>query len=286
MKSHDKPMTPLRHAMIQKMSDRHFAPRTLDTYQYWVSQIAEYYHCCPSKLSDQQINDYLLVELIRKRQAAWSSVNQALCSIRFLRREVLGMEISALAIPPRKREQRLPEILTMDEARRLVDMHPKFKYRCMLTTIYGCGLRVSECAALRVRDIDSEGMRLRVEQAKGKKDRYTLLPKAVLNMLRNYYVQEKPGRHGWLFPGQKPGTHFNANGIQRAYREAKKLAGVHKRGGVHTLRHCFATHQLQMGTDLVTLQHLLGHSNLQTTARYLHVVIDPAQRNRNPLDDA
>lgn len=279
-------MTPLRHAMIQQMSDRHFAPRTLKTYVYWVSTIAVHYHCCPSKLSDEQINDFLLVELIRKRQAAWSSVNQALCSIRFLRRDVLGMDASALAIPPRKREQRLPEILTMDEARRLVDMHPKLKYRTMLTTIYGCGLRVGECAALRVRDIDSEQMRLRVEQAKGKKDRYTILPKAVLQLLRIYYVQEKPGRNGWLFPGREPGTHLNETGIQIAYQKAKKLARIHKRGGVHTLRHCFATHQLQMGTDLVTLQHLLGHGNLQTTARYLHVVIDPGQRNRNPLDDA
>jgi site-specific recombinase XerD len=279
-------MTPLRHALIQEMSDRHLAESTIKTYVYWVAELAMHYNRCPSKISDGEINRYLLEELIRKKRAAWSSVNQALCAIRFLRGEVLDCDVSALSIPPRKREQRLPEILTLDEARRLVDMHPKFKYRTMLTTIYGCGLRVSECAALRVRDIDSEQMRVRVEQAKGKKDRYTLLPKAVLHMLRNYYYQEQPGRNGYLFPGQKPGTHFNANGIQRAYREAKKLAGIHKQGGVHTLRHCFATHQLQMGTDLVTLQHLLGHSNLQTTARYLHVVIDPGQRNRNPLDDA
>ena len=122
MKSHDKPMTPLRHAMIQQMSDRRFSPSTVKTYVHWVGKLAEHYHKCPSKLTDKQINDFLLVELIRKRQAAWSTVNQALCSIRFLRREVLGLDIFALAIPPRKREQRLPEILTMDEARRLVDM--------------------------------------------------------------------------------------------------------------------------------------------------------------------
>jgi site-specific recombinase XerD len=258
----------------------------MKTYLHWVSDLALHYQRCPSKLSDDEINAYLLEELIRKREIAGSSVNQALYSIIFLRREVLGMDVTALSVPRRKRQQRLPEILTMAEARRLVDMHPAKKYRTMLTTIYGCGLRVSECAALRVRDIDSEQMRMRVEQAKGKKDRYTLLPKTVLRMLQSYYIAYQPGRGGWLFPGRDPGTHVDPATIQVAYRKAKKLSGIHKYGGVHTLRHCFATHQLQMGTDLVTLQHMLGHSNLRTTTRYLHVVIDPAQRNRNPLDDA
>jgi site-specific recombinase XerD len=279
-------MTPLRHALIQEMSDRHLAQRTIKTYVYWVSELANHYHRCPSKISDAEINRYLLEELIRKKRAAWSSVNQALCAIRFLRGQVLKLDVSALNIPPRKREQRLPEILTLDEARRLVDMHPKLKYRAALTTIYGCGLRVSECAALRVTDIDSEQMRLRVEQAKGKKDRYTILPKAVLWMLRSYYTACHPGQPGWLFPGQKPGTHLQPEGIQRAYRQAKKLAGVHKRGGVHTLRHCFATHHLQMGTDLATLQRMLGHTSLKTTARYLHVVIGSGADGRNPLDHA
>jgi len=286
MKSHDKPMTPLRHAMIQEMSDRHFAPRTSATYVFWVSDLAKHYNRCPSKLSDDQINAYLREELIRKRNAAWSTVNQALCAIRFLRREVLGMEVIRLYIPPRKKEQRLPEILTLAEVKRLLDAHPTLRYRAMLTTIYGCGLRVSECAELKVRDIDGEQMRVRVDQGKGKKDRYTILPKATVEMLRSYYRHYKPGPDGWLFPGREAGTHLNAAGIQRAYQEAKRLAGIHKVGGVHTLRHCFATHLLQLGTDLVTLQKLLGHSNLKTTARYLHVVVDPNRRNLNPLDDA
>lgn len=286
MSPHSTPMTPLRHALIQEMSDRHLAERTIKTYVHWVAALAKHYNRCPSKIGDREINAYLLEELIRKRDAAWSSVNQALCAIRFFRGQVLKLDVSALSIPPRKREQRLPEILTLEEARRLVDAHPKLKYRAALTTIYGCGLRVGECAALRVQDIDSEQMRLRVNQGKGKKDRYTILPQAAVEILRTYYWDARPGPVGFLFPGQKADTHLNANSIQRAYREAKTIAGVHKQGGVHTLRHCFATHHLQMGTDLATLQRMLGHTNLKTTARYLHVTVGSGSGGRNPLDHA
>jgi site-specific recombinase XerD len=270
--------------MIQEMIDRRLSPGTINTYVHWVSALARHYNACPSALSDEQINAYLLEELIRKKDAAWSSVNQALCAIRFLRAHVLQMEVSALRIPPRKREQRLPEILTLDEVRHLLDAHPKLRYRAMLSILYGCGLRVSECAALRVADIDGEQMRVRVEQGKGKKDRYTLLPETTLSLLRDYYRQHRPDRRGWLFPGQKEGAHLRPESIACAYKEAKAIAGIHKRGGVHTLRHCFATHHLQLGTDLVTLQRMLGHNNLKTTSRYLHVAIGVGSRGRNPLD--
>lgn len=277
-------MTPLRHAMIQEMSDRHLAPRTLKTYVYWVAALANHYNRCPSRISDGEINRYLREELIRKRQAAWSSVNQALCAIRFLRGQVLRRDVSALAIPPRKREQRLPDVLTLDEVRRLLDAHPKLRYRAMLTTIYGCGLRVSECAALRVSDIDGKELRVRIEQAKGKKDRYTVLPRTTRELLRVYYRRHRPDPRGWLFPGHPRDRHLTAVSIQRAYSEAKEIAGIHKHGGVHTLRHCFATHHLQLGTDLVTLQRMLGHNNLKTTSRYLHVAIGSGSGGRNPLD--
>jgi integrase/recombinase XerD len=279
-------MTRLRHAMIQEMSDRRLSPRTVDTYVHWVAALAKYYGVCPSRLSDEQINRYLLEELIRKKNAAWSSVNQALCAIRFLRGQVLRMDVSALRIPPRKREQRLPEVLTLAEVRRILDAHPKLRYRAMLTTIYGCGLRVSECAALRVPDIDGEQMRVRVEQGKGKKDRYTVLPEATRELLRVYYRQHRPDPRGWLFPGPSGREHITTASIMRAYQMAKETAGIHKHGGVHTLRHCFATHHLQLGTDLVTLQRMLGHTNLKTTSRYLHVSIGAGSGGRNPLDHA
>lgn len=284
MSKHPARMTPMRHALIQEMSDRHLAERTIKTYVYWVAELASHYRRCPSKIRDEEINRYLREELIRKKRAAWSSVNQALCAIRFFRGQVLNLDVSALSIPPRKREQRLPEVLSIREARCLVEAHPKLKYRAALTAIYGCGLRVSECAALRVRDIDSEQMQVRVEQSKGKKDRYTILPREVLRVLQLYWLQERPG-NGWLFPGREPGTHLTSECIQRAYREAKKRARITKYGGVHTLRHCFATHMLYMGgTDLVSLQRMLGHNSLQTTARYLQMSVNGNGTRHNPLD--
>ncbi len=279
-------MSPLRHAMIQEMSDRHLAPRTIATYVYWIAKLARHYRLCPSILTDEQINLYLREELVRKKDAAWSSVNQALCAIRFLRGQVLHMDVDSLCIPPRKREQRLPEVLSVAEVGRLLNAHPKLRYRAMLTTIYGCGLRVSECAALRVADIDGEQMRVRVVQGKGKKDRYTVLPRATLDLLRAYYREHRPDPRGWLFPGHPRRKHICTCSIMKAYRDSKRIAGIHKNGGVHTLRHCFATHHLQIGTDLVTLQRMLGHDNLRTTSRYLHVAVGLESRLRNPLDHA
>jgi len=271
--------------MITEMEDRNLSPRTIDSYVYWVEQLARHYWRCPSKILIEEINAFLL-DLIRKRKLAWSTVNQALCGIRFFVVNVVGCERPELRIPPRKREQRLPEVLTRDEAIRLVNAHPKLKYRAMLHVLYGCGMRLTECARLKVIDIDSEQMRVRVQQGKGKKDRYTVLPDTTLEVLREYYGVYWPNRTGWLFPGKNPQNYLSPNGIQRAYHQARRAAEIHKAGGVHTLRHCFATHHLQLGTDLATLQRMLGHSSMKTTARYLHVVIDPQQRLRNPLDDA
>ena len=285
MKQHATSTSPLRQAMITAMEDRSLSGRTIDSYVYWVEQLTRHYRRCPSTISIEEANAFLL-HLIRNRKLAWSTVNQALCGLRFFMREVLGLECLGLQIPPRKREQRLPEVLTRAEALRLVNAHPKLKYRAILHVLYGSGLRLSETATLKVTDIDSEQMRVRVHQGKGKKDRYTVLPRTTLEVLRAYYCGYRPHRTGWLFPGKKPQNYVSPYSIQRAYHWARKAADIHKAGGVHTLRHCFATHHLQLGTDLATLQRMLGHSSLKTTARYLHVVIDPQQRLRNPLDEA
>ena len=275
----------LRQAMIVAMQDRHLASHTIEAYVHWVEQLARHYRRCPSKISIDETNRFLL-HLIRERKLAWSTVNQALCGIRFFLLHVLGVEQPGLWIPPRKREQRLPEVLTRSEALRLINAHPRLKHRAMLHTLYGCGLRVSECTRLKIMDIDSEQMQVRVQQGKGRKDRYTILPRLTLDLLREYYLTYQPERTGWLFPGKKPQNPVSIAVLQRGYHQARKAAGIHKSGGVHTLRHCFATHHLQLGTDLVLLQRMLGHRHLKTTARYLHVIVDPQQRLRNPLDDA
>jgi len=282
MKKYLTQTTPLRKAMIEEMDARNLSERTKSCYVYWVAELANHYNQCPSKVSDEQVNAFLR-GLFTERTLAWSTGKQALCGIRFLLAAVLKRDVSALAIPPRKREQRLPEVLTRQEAIRLVCAHPELEYRAVLHTLYGCGLRLSEAARLSLGDIDSEQMRVRVRQGKGAKDRYTILPKRTLDILREYWFTHRHRRY--LFPGRDPGRPISTGSIQRAFHQAKKLAGVVKDGGVHALRHSFATHHLQTGTDLVTLQRMLGHTSLKTTARYLHVVIDPDQRLRSPLDE-
>jgi len=269
--------------MIRQMEVRNLSKRTIKTYCQVVEHLARYYHRCPSKISGDEVNAYLLY-LITDRKLAWSSVNQAMCGIRFFHTAVLGHTEPGFHIPPRKREQRLPEVLSRSEVLRLIHAHPQLLYRAALHVLYGSGLRVSEAARLKITDIDSEQMRVRVEQGKGKKDRYTVLPQATLELLRSYYRLHRP--EGWLFPGRHPSNYISINAIQRAFHKACTCAGIRKPGGVHSLRHCFATHHLQMGTDLATLQRMLGHTSLRTTARYLHVVIDPQGRIRNPLDEA
>ena len=285
MKTYPTPISPLRHAMITCMQDQDLAPSTIKTYTHWVTQLSQHYQRCPSRISTAHMNAFLL-HLIRERKLAWSTVNQALCSLRYFLAHIMKQDEPDLHIPPRKKPQRLPEVLTQPEARKVVQAHPRLKYRTALHLLYGSGLRLSECARLKIRDIDSQQMQVRVEQGKGRKDRYTLLPQTTLLMLRSYYTKEHDRHSEWLFPGKNPDNYISPTAFQRAYHEAKQIVGIFKTGGVHTLRHCFASHHLQLGTDLPTLQRMLGHTDMKTTMRYLQVVVDPQRKIRNPLDDA
>jgi site-specific recombinase XerD len=268
--------------MISAMEDRDLSPRTMRTYVHWVRRLSVHYQQCPSRISLDDVNAFLM-HLIRREKLAWSTVNQALNAIRFFLVHVRGIEQPTLRIPKRKKAQRLPEVLSREETLCLINAHPKLRYRAILHVLYGCGLRLNEAAQLRVTDIDSDRMRVRVEQGKGKKDRYTILPQTTLEILREAWREHRS--RGYLFPGKQPGHYISPGSIQKAYHEARELAGIHKGGGVHTLRHCFATHHLHLGTDLATLQRMLGHAHLKTTARYLHVVISTGEL-RNPLDHA
>ena len=285
MKQNSTRISPFRQAMITEMQDRGLSPHTRRAYVRCLVGLARYYSRCPSTICVEEINAYLL-HLLRERKLAYSSVEQTLHGIRFFLLHVLDHEVPGLSIPPRKREQRSPEVLTRKEVMKLVTSHSSLRTRAILHLIYGSGLRVSESARLKLTDIDSEQMLVRVKQGKGNKDRYTILPRVTLKLLRDYYRAEHPSITLWLFPAKDPRKHLSVKSIQRAYHQARKQAGIHKSGGVHTLRHCFATHHLQIGTDLVTLQRMLGHRSLQTTARYLHIVINPQQRLSNPLDEA
>jgi len=261
-------MSELRQRMIDQMTLRGFSPRTHESYLEAVTGLARYYKQSPDQLSSEQVRQYLLY-LERERHLAWSSLNVAASGLRFLYFDTLKWEPVKLEIPPRTTPRRLPEVLSREEVDRLISSIPNLKHRTLLMTIYAAGLRVSEAVALRVHDIDSARMTIRVVQGKGRKDRYTILSPRLLENLRQYWKQYHPKEY--LFEGSKPQHHIHESVPQKTYNRAKERAGIHKGIGVHTLRHCFATHLLEAGVDLRTIQTLLGHNAISTTMLYLQV---------------
>jgi site-specific recombinase XerD len=263
-------MTPLRKQMIDAMQLRGLAPRTQKSYVAAVAALAGHHGCSPELLDDVQVRDYLL-HLTRERQLARSSVNQAGCAFRFLYRTVLQRP-QEFQVPLAKAQQKLPEILSREELARLFACAGEGKPRTVLMTAYGLGLRVSELCHLRVADIDGHADRMcvRVVQGKGAKDRYVPLPQDVRELLRAWWRCAHPCE--WLFAAQSdPSRPLCEDSASRWYHAARAQAGIAKRGGIHSLRHCYATHLLEAGVDLHTLSHWLGHRHVSTTMRYLHV---------------
>lgn len=277
-------MSPLRQQMIDAMVLRGLAGRTQECYVAVVAQLARHYHCSPDQLDAAQVKAWLL-HRIGERHLAYATVNQAVCAIKFFFGTVLGREADAVSIPYARTPQRQPEILSRDELARLFAAAGELRARTLLMTTYAAGLRVSEVCRLRVADIDSapDRMCVRVVAGKGGKDRYTLLPPSLLEALRLYWRICRPGH--WLFPRPSDGAQaFDICGAQRLYHRARERAGIHKRGGIHGLRHAFATHLLEAGVDLATLAKLLGHGHLSTTQRYLHLARPGAMQQDSPLD--
>ena len=261
-------MTELRQRMIDQMTLRGFALKTHEAYLHAVTGLASYYATPPDQLGQEQIQAYLLY-LMRERQLAWSSVNVATQGIRFFYHRTLGWERLRLEIPPCKRPSQVPEVHSAAEVRRLLDAARNRKHRALLTTCYATGVRVSELVHLRVADIDAARMLVRVRQGKGNKDRHTLLSAQLLDELRGYYRVYRPQQ--WLFFGTRRCWPMAASTAGRIYTQAKQHAGIQRPGGIHTLRHSFATHLLEAGVDLRRIQELLGHSSIVTTMRYLRV---------------
>jgi site-specific recombinase XerD len=273
-------MSPLRQQMIADMQLRGLAPRTQKAYLAVVEQLADYYHQSPAHLTQNQIQCYLL-HLIEERKLAWSSTNQAACALRFLYRTTLRQPDTYCCIPARKTAAQLPEILSPNEVARLLDACLLLKHRALLMTTYAAGLRVAETCALKVDDIDSDRMMLRIEGGKGGRDRYSLLSPALLDTLRQYWRAERPRR--WLFAKRDGNGPIDVSHAQKAFYRAKRRAGIHKQGGIHSLRHAFATHLLEAGVDIHTIGRLMGHDKITTTARYLHLRQQQAKTN-SPLD--
>jgi len=261
-------MSELRQRMIDQMTLRGFSRRTHEAYLWAVTGLARYYKQSPDQLNTEQVRQYLLY-LERERHPAWNTLNIAVSGLRFFYFDTLKWEPVKLEIPPRTTPKRLPEVLSREEVDRLISSILNLKHQTLLMTIYAAGLRVGEAVSLRVREIDSARMTIRVVRGKGRKDRYTILSPRLLAGLRQYWKQYRPKEY--LFEGIDPQHHIHESVAQKVYNRAKQQAGIHKGIGVHTLRHCFATHLLEAGVDLRTIQTLLGHNSISTTMLYLQV---------------
>jgi site-specific recombinase XerD len=261
-------MGALRERMVREMQLREFSPSTQSLYLTYLTDLARYHHRAPDTLDGTQIQDYLLY-LTRERHLAWSSVSVAASAIRFFYTQTLKRPEIAMAIPPRRKPRRLPHILSVEEVGRLLSSPRQIKHRLLLMTTYAAGLRVSEVTRLRVTDLDRERMMIRVEQGKRRKDRYTILSPRLLTELDRYDVGRPLAR--WLFPAHQADQPMSTSTAQHIFDDAKARVGIRKPGSIHLLRHAFATHLLEAGVDLRTIQVLLGHASLATTSRYLHV---------------
>ena len=276
-------MTPLRQKMIDAMLLRGFAARTQQTYCEAVAALAKHYRRSPDALDAEQLQSYLL-HLITKKKLAYASVNQASCALRFLFGTVLRRPEVRFEIPMAKVPKRLPQILSREEVTRLIESAATLRGRTLLTTTYAAGLRVSEVCALQLSDIESapDRMCLKVRQGKGGQDRYTLLSARLLDTLRHYWRDRRPRQ--WLFPNRSGSAPIDLITAQRIYYGARDAAGIAPKGGIHTLRHAFATHLIEAGVDLPTVQRLLGHGHIGTTMRYVHLARSHLAGTTSPLD--
>jgi site-specific recombinase XerD len=274
-------MTPLRQRMIEDLKLRNLAPRTIQSYVSRVAAFARHFGRSPEDLGRDEVRSYLL-HLVQERHVCWSTYNQTVAGLRFLYEVTLGREGVLVRIACPKQPKKLPVVLSLEEVARLFAAVVGLKHRALLMTAYAAGLRISEVVALRVDDIDSQRMVLRVRQGKGRKDRYVMLSPRLLALLREYWKAARPAE--WLFPGDIPGQHLTASTVHRVCVQAGRDAGLGKHVTVHTLRHSFATHLLEAGTDIRTIQVLLGHRNLKTTAIYTHVSPIAVETTQSPLD--
>jgi integrase/recombinase XerD len=273
--------TPLRQRMLDELQRRNYSSKTIRLYLRHVAEFAKHFHRSPDQLGAEDIRQYQLF-LIREKKLAWSSYNQIVCALRFFYAKTLKRAFLLQEIPFPRMEQRLPTILSPEEVAKILSVPAHLKTRALLMTIYAAGLRRSEAAHLRVTDIDSARMTITVRQGKGQKDRLVMLSPVLLETLRQYWRYNKPKQ--WLFPGKNPDQPISDNDVFAVFHNAVRRAGVTKKVSPHSLRHSFATHLLESGTNLRTIQVLLGHRSLKTTARYLHVSQQHVRATASPLD--
>lgn len=274
-------MTPLRQRMIQDLRIRNYAPRTIHMYVGRVAAFALYFRQSPEVLGPPHIRQYQ-VHLIEEARVSWPVFNQSVCALRFFYKTTLGKDWAVEHLPYAKQPKRLPVVLSVAEVGKVLSAVEDLKHRTVLETMYATGLRISEALHLRVSDIDSARMVVRVEQGKGRKDRYVTLSPTLLTRLREYWKVYRPEH--WLFPNKSAAGPLAERTLRAALLRARKKAGLLKAVKTHTLRHSFATHLLEAGVDLRTIQLLLGHRSLNTTAIYLHVASNTLQETVQAKD--
>lgn len=274
-------MTTLREQMKFNLELKGYSPATQAAYLRCVAEFARYYGKSPDLLDTRAIKEYLH-HLLSTRTRSHSSINTMYSALKFFYEITLRRTWDVKAIPRTKSPKQLPSVLSTGEETGIFEALTNIKHKAILMTIYAAGLRVSEAANLKIVDIDSKNMQIRIRQAKGKKDRYTLLSTENLYILREYWKRCKPKE--WLFPGYDLEKPITTRSIQKMFEKAKTIACIHKQVSVHTLRHCFATHLLEAGTSIYHIQNLLGHTSPKTTNIYLHLTRKDLLNVRSPLD--
>jgi site-specific recombinase XerD len=273
-------MTPLRQRFVQDMQRRNLAARTIESYTSVVAAFARHFRRSPERLDAEHIREYQL-HLIG-RSVSWSRFNTAVAGLRFLYRVTLQRSSVVEMIPYAKKPRILPAVLSQAEVARLIASAVDDRFAALLQIAYGCGLRISEVTRLRIGDIDAARRLLHIRGGKGGKDRLMPLSSVLLERLRNYWRKHRPS--DWLFPGQKRGCPLSIGQVQRLFRLTLAASGVAKKARMHTLRHSYATHLLEAGVDLPTLQRLLGHNQMSTTTLYIHLQQADLNRTTSPLD--
>ena len=276
----DEYISPLRRRMIEDMTVRNFAPKTQHDYIRAVKKLARFLGRSPDTATAEDLRRFQL-HLTETRVGA-PTINFTVTVLRFFFTITLDRADAIKHLTFVREPRKIPVVLSLEEVARLLEAAPGPKYKAALAAAYGAGLRVSEVATLKVSDIDSERMMLRVEQGKGHKDRHAMLAPQLLELLRDWWRIARP--QVWLFPGQNPVNPMTTRQINRACHAAADMARITKRVSPHTLRHSFATHLLEQNTDIRMIQILLGHAKLETTALYTHIATNTIRAVMSPLE--